>query len=191
MKKEKSKLNTESRGQKKCPVCKIILSSAVFYNTEVDYCKKCLGIWFDDDELRWVKDEKDKNLNWLDIDLWKDEKKFKVGRGIRICPSCRVPLYEVYYGDSGVVVDVCNICHGIWLDRMEFKKIIGWIRVKADNEILDNYAGNLFKEAKEIFTGPETLREEINDFLVVLKIMNYKFSAKHPVISKIISSLPR
>ena len=180
-----------NKTSKKCPACKINLSSEIFYNTEVDYCKNCLGIWFDKDELRWAKDEKDKDLSWLDIDLWKDEKKFKVSYGIRVCPSCRVPLYEVYYGNSGIVVDVCNVCHGIWLDRMEFKKIIAWLMARADYEVLNNYAKNLFSEAKEIFTGPETLREEISDFLIILKILNYKFSVEHPVLSRIISALPK
>ena len=42
---------------------------------EVDYCPVCLGTWFDEDELRQAKDSKDKNLNWLDIDLWEDKTK--------------------------------------------------------------------------------------------------------------------
>ncbi len=174
-----------------CPICKKPLSSIVFHNVGVNYCPICLGLWFEEEELRWAKDEKDKNLNWLDIDLWKEENKFKVSAGIRLCPSCRIPLYEVYYGDSGIIVDVCNLCHGIWLDRAEFKKIIDWLHQKADYEILNNYAKNLFKELAEIFTGPETLREEILDFLTILKLLNYKFTAQHLTISKIILELPR
>lgn len=175
----------------KCPKCKVSLSSMVLCNVEVDYCPKCFGLWFEEEELRLAKDEKDKNLQWLDIDLWKDETKFKISYGIRICPSCRVPLYEVYYGKSGIIVDVCNLCHGIWLDRGEFTKIINWLKEKADYEILHNYAKNLFEEFAEIFIGPETLREEILDFLAILKLLNYKFTAQHPVISKIISQLPK
>lgn len=175
----------------KCPICKKPLSSTILCNVEVNYCPNCLGLWFEEEELRWAKDEKDKDLRWLDIDLWKDEKKFKISYGIRLCPSCRVPLYEVYYGDSRVIVDVCNLCHGIWLDRAEFKKIIGWLQKKADYEVLNNYAKNLFKELSEIFTGPETLREEILDFLTILKLLRYKFATQHPAISKIILQLPK
>jgi len=173
-----------------CPICKKPLQSVLFNNVEVDYCPICLGLWFDEQELRYAKDEKDENLNWLDVDLWKDESKFKVSKGIRICPHCRVPLYEVYYGNSRVAVDVCNLCHGIWLDRAEFKKIMDSLSREADNEILHNYAKNLFKQSIEIFAGPETLREEILDFLTILKLLNYKFTAQHPVISKIILELP-
>ena len=174
-----------------CPICKKSLSSAILCNVEVNYCSKCLGLWFEEEELRWAKDEKDKDLRWLDIDLWKKEKEFKISYGIRLCPSCRVPLYEVYYGDSGIIVDVCKLCYGVWLDRAEFKKIVDWLREKADYEILNNYAKNLFEELAEIFIGPEALREEILDFLTILKLLNYKFTTQYPTISKIILGLPK
>jgi len=175
-----------------CPICKKTkLLKSILHNVEVDYCPVCFGLWFEQEELRWAKDEKDKDLKWLDIDLWKNEKDFKVSYGIRICPSCRIPLYEVYYGDSGIVVDVCNLCHGVWLDRAEFKKIIEWLKEKADYEVMNNYVKNLLQEFGEIFTGPEELREEILDFLTILRLFNYKFATEHPVVSKIISQMPR
>ncbi len=177
---------------KSCPNCKNQnLSDTILYNTEVDYCPVCLGLWFDEDELRWAKDEKNKYLSWLDIDLWKDEKKFKASKGGRLCPVCKVPLYEVYYGDSWVIVDVCNLCHGIWLDRAEFKKIISWLNEKSSKEIIHHYGKNLVKEMAEIFTGPETLKSEIGDVLVVLKMLKYKFSAKHPFLAGLFVNLPK
>jgi Zn-finger nucleic acid-binding protein len=174
-----------------CPIDKKKLNKAIFYGVEVDYCPICLGLWFEDDELRLAKDEKDENLKWLDIDLWQDRKKFKIYLGERLCPSCRLPLYEVYYSDSRVILDFCSLCHGIWLDRGEFKRIIEYLGKKADSEILNNYAKNLFEEAAEILIGSETLREEILDFLTVVKLLNYKFGAQYPSIVKMISGLPR
>ena len=174
-----------------CPLCKVNLKKTVFNGVEVDYCPRCLGLWFEKDELRQAKDEKDKNLNWLDIDLWKEKGKFKISPGKKLCPSCQAPLYEVCYGDSNVKVDLCNLCEGIWLDRGEFKKIIGYLREKEKEEILKNYFKNLIEEGMEIFTGPETFREEIGDFLTVLKLLNYKFATQHQLLSKIISALPK
>lgn len=210
-----------------CPFCKKLLEKTIFHNTEIDYCPACLGLWFEQDELRQAKDEKDKDLNWLDIDLWKNKKDFKISFGQKLCPSCRLPLYEVSYGNldiysvkspsfregdaaksqfnrenpvkitkggaeqfNRVKVDVCNICQGIWLDRGEFSKIIKYLKNRADFEILNNYAKNLFQEFKEIFIGPETLREEILDFVTILKLLKYKFTIQQPLISKIISESP-
>lgn len=174
-----------------CPRCKIGLEEAIFCNVGVNFCPRCLGIFFEEEELRWAKDEKDKNLNWLDIDLWKDSKKFKISSGIRLCPNCRLPLYEIYYGDSRIIVDLCNLCRGIWLDRGEFKRIIEYLKKRADYEILNNYFENLAKEFWEIFTGPETFREEVLDFLTILKLLNYKFTVQHPNLTKLISNLPK
>ena len=39
---------------------------------------------------------------------------------------------------------------------------------------MNNYSKNLLKEFSEIFTGPEPLREEILDFLTILKLFSYK-----------------
>lgn len=174
-----------------CPICKVGLQKAIFYNTEIDYCPKCLGLWFEEEELRWAKDEKDENLSWLDVDLWKDEGRFKISSGQKLCPACRLPLYEVNYENSRVKVDLCNLCYGIWLNRGEFKEIIRYLKSKADYEILNNYAKNAVKEFWEIFTGPEVLKEEISDFLIILRLLSYKLAAQRPVIIGIISNLPR
>ena len=175
----------------KCPICKKTLEQTILCNTEVDYCPKCLGLWFEDDELRWAKDQKDRNLRWLDTDLWREPEKFKISPGKKLCPACRLPLYETNYGGSQIKVDVCNLCYGVWLDRGEFKKIIQYLKKKADVEVLNHYLKNLREEFWEIFTGPEVLREELDDFLTILKVLNYKFIVQHPNISKIISSLPK
>src|SRR3989344_2898999 len=137
-----------------CPICKQNFEKAIFYGVEIDYCSQCLGLWFEEEELRWTKDVKDRDLRWLDIDL-------------------------------------CNLCHGLWLDRGEFKKIIGYLKEKFDSETLNHYAQNLTAEFWEVFSGPEGFREELHDFLAILKILSYKFFTQHPNIARLISNLPR
>ena len=56
---------------------------------------------------------------------------------------------------------------------------------------MNDYAKNLFEEMSEIIIGPEKFKEEVLDFLAILKLLKYKFSAQHPAISTIIASLPR
>lgn len=176
---------------KQCFSCKQNLERALLYNVEVDYCPKCFGLWFDKDELRLAKDKADENIKWLDIDLWADDSKFKITKGDKLCPIDRLPLYELEYGDSGIKIDLCIICNGVWLDRGEFKQIINYLKQRTDWEILNNYYKNLVEEALEIFIGPETMREEIVDFLIVLKLFNIKFLVSHPKMSQAIISLPK
>lgn len=174
-----------------CPVNKTPLEKAIFYGVEVDYCPGCLGMWFEENELRQAKDVKDRNLNWLDVNLWKYLKKLNVSRGKRLCPVCRLPLYEIGYGDSGITVDICNICHGTWLDRKEFQRILDYLKEKGDYEILHNFSKKFSEEFWEIFLGPESLKDEISDFLTVAKLLQYRFATQHPKITALIASLPK
>jgi Zn-finger nucleic acid-binding protein len=174
-----------------CPNDKEQLEKVLFHNVEVDFCHKCLGIWFDKDELRQSKDDKDNKLNWLDIDLWRDKLKFQVSHGNKLCPVCRVGLREVKYDDSKIRVDFCKMCQGIWLDRGEFKQIINYLKTKSDYEILHDYSKNLVVELWEVFSGPESFRSELSDFLMLIKLFNYKFIAQYPHIAGLIDSLPK
>jgi len=176
---------------KKCLHCNLKLDQALLTGVEVDYCPSCYGLWFEEDELEWAKDEKDRNLRWFDIDLWKDPVKFQVSKGRKLCPVDRLPFYEVRYGDSNVKVDACNLCYGIWLDRGEFIAIVEYLKEKGHQEVMHRYAQNLLQELWEVFSGPEMLHEEILDLLAVLKILRYKFAAQHPVLSRLMLSLPR
>lgn len=189
-----------------CPSCQENLEKAIFYGVEIDYCLKCLGLWFEEDELRLAKDKKDEGLNWLDIDLWKYKKQFKISRNRKLCPFCRLPLYEVNYGESPVrqaqgdaeyveasdiKIDLCNLCYGTWLDRGEFKKAIEYLKKRKDYEIFNNFTRNLVKGFWEIFNGPESVKEEFSDFLTLLKILNYRFAVRHQFIIGLISRLPK
>ncbi|MBL7142070.1 MAG: zf-TFIIB domain-containing protein [Candidatus Pacebacteria bacterium] len=174
-----------------CPNCKQeTLEKITFNKNQIERCSQCKGIWFNQDELRKAKDEEDQFLKWLDIDLWKDSEKFQPSHSSKICPTCKVNLYEVHYGGSDVRVDFCNKCKGIWLDDGEFKKIIAYLKNKVNTEKLGEYFKHTLEEAKEIFTGPEKLTSEIEDFFIVIKLLQYRLCSQHPAITRIITNLP-
>lgn len=171
-----------------CPDRHSKLERILFHNVEADYCPDCLGVWFDRDELRWAKDDKDQQFNWLDFDIWRDKGKFMAGKSNKRCPVCRIPFVQVRYDGSSVKVDLCKHCQGIWLDRGEFKQIMVYLKKKFDYEILYRYTKNLANQLWEIFAGPEKLRDEVLDFLMVLKLFNYKFLVQHPFLNKLIEN---
>ncbi len=174
-----------------CPNNHGALEKVLFHNTQVDYCSSCLGIWFDKDELLYAKDDKDAQLNWLDFDLWRDKGRFKLSRTFRHCPNCRAGLVEVSYDESNVKIDFCKHCQGIWLDRGEFKQIMVYLKKKADYEILHHYTKNIVRQLWEVFAGPQKFREELPDFLMLLKLFNYKFVAQYPLINSWIENSQR
>lgn len=175
-----------------CPNDGENLEKILFHKVEVDYCPRCLGIWFDKDEFRQAKDARDMQLNWLDVDLWRDKSRFQISRANKHCPVCRIGLTEVKYDGSKTKIDFCKMCQGIWLDRGEFKQIINYLKQKSDYEILHHYIKNLVLQLWEVFSGPETFREDLEDFLTLLKLFNYKFITQHPHLNMLIEEdLPK
>ncbi len=177
----------------KCPKCeKETLKEIPFEGgVKVDSCSGCKGYWFEKDELRKAKDEKEETLNWMDVDLWENEDSFRITKNKLICPDCGLPLFEVNYGDSNIKVDVCNMCEGIWLDEGEFKKVMKYLKEKAGDKITGDYLKTLLEETGEVFLGPEPLEEELKDVLTVLSLLKYRFGGKHPFISDAINKLPK
>ncbi|MDP3052623.1 MAG: zf-TFIIB domain-containing protein [bacterium] len=187
----------------KCPKCKKELSEKIkIGDVKIDRCSGCGGLWFEKDELRLAKDKKapeakwvdaeikDKSINWFQFEFWKDKIKFKIKKGLKYCPTDDIPLYQLNYDDTPIEIDVCGICFGIWLDKGEFKKIIDYVKNKADYEVLYNYAKNLAEETKEIFIGPESVKSEVVDLLMLIKLLKYKLMVQHPELVKLISIIP-
>ena len=56
-----------------------------------------------------------------------------------MCPSCSGPLIEIER--SGVLIDACRDCRGIWLDRGELDKLVAAERV-ADEDFLREVRGD-------------------------------------------------
>lgn len=54
------------------------------------------------------------------------------------CPSCNVSL--VMADRSGIEIDYCPDCRGVWLDRGELDKIIERSTQNVKNSQTDNYA---------------------------------------------------
>ncbi len=43
-----------------------------------------------------------------------------------ICPNCQTGMNEVQR--SGVLIDICPKCRGVWLDGGELEKLLGQVR---------------------------------------------------------------
>lgn len=183
-----------------CPFCKEKLKRAIFCGVEIDYCPVCLGMFLPDQEICLTEDKKDAQLGWLDIHLWQDEEKFKGRQSKKLCPHCRLPLFEFQYREaadypltrdfsSGITVNICPLCKGIWLEREEFKKITAYLKGRADYEILENWARTLRQEfwetflpLEEEFLAGEIIQDEFLDFFLLFKLLSYKFTVRHSLV---------
>ena len=163
-----------------CPLCKVEMSKKAIKNIEVDTCDKCKGMWFEKDELRKAKDSADKDINWMDFEIWKQEDKFKADPRKLACSKCNLTLVAINYGKTNVQIDYCPTCKGTWLDKGEFEKIIESLTNELLTKPFSDYIKESLVEAKEIITGPEPFLSEWKDFTTVLHMMELRLFVENP-----------
>ncbi len=175
----------------KCPKCSMEMRNSTIEGIEIDDCANCGGIWFDEDELRKAKDRTDADLRWMDFELWKHEDRFRVSAESVKCPKCRVGMAAIIYGETGIEVEHCVKCRGLWLDGGEFGKIIEALTEELETKSALQYVEASLEEAKEILTGPENVISEWRDFLTVIRMLQYRVLIENPKVNDAIVGIQK
>jgi len=174
-----------------CPQCHTAMRRSTLASIEVDECPGCKGLWFDDDELRLAKDETRPDLRWLEFELWKHRESFRASPRHLKCPDCHTDLVGIEYGQAQIVVDACAACHGIWLDKDEFQRILEALLQETASKDVGEYLRATLEEAKELLTGNESFLSEWHDLRAVLKLLQLRFFIEHPRLLNMVIGLPR
>jgi hypothetical protein len=126
-----------------CPRCKATLKTIDYEGIRIETCSKCEGEWLDADELKHITkarevrfDENERRAIAAATGITGVELK-DVDDDLR-CPKCSGQTDPINYGgDTGIIIDRCTDCHGIWLDAGEIEKIQmlieGWEDGLADD----------------------------------------------------------
>ncbi len=150
-----------------CPVCAVPLKHAYLSNNPIIYCTKCNGMLIAMGMLEPMIEEQRSAHDAVAAPPPpdKDDLKRKIN-----CPQCHRPMDAHLYGGPGnVVIDSCEDCSLIWLDRGELMRIAhapdstpisspsgdsdlqqgdGWIGLGASMaaiDIVDDITGSFFK----------------------------------------------
>src|SRR4051812_49931559 len=104
-----------------CPRCNSPLAAKQYEGVTVEVCERCDGHWVGPEGLKAIVDNREH--------VWEEEalQGEREARPRRVavdrvredlpCPVCRQPMEALNYaGDSGVILDRCRACDGIWLD---------------------------------------------------------------------------
>jgi Zn-finger nucleic acid-binding protein len=106
-----------------CPACGHRLRPFAFGGVRLDACARCGGIWFDDDELRRMREERPQALERIEGQFRAAEPGLTPApeaSRTRRCPVCGDPLTEYTYAyTSAIKLDRCDQCHGLWVDEGE------------------------------------------------------------------------
>jgi Zn-finger nucleic acid-binding protein len=172
-----------------CPKCQRPMRTKDVHNIQIDECPQCRGTWFDQGELRRLKDHADDDISWMDFELWKHPERFKAAKQRMVCPRCGVALVSTAYDRTGVTVEICLQCRGIWLDAGEFEKIIQALQHELETKEASDYVKASLQEAYEIVTGREGFLSEWHDFTKVLRLLEYRILASHPRLHGFLTSL--
>lgn len=174
-----------------CPKCGVTMNTEEMEGVEIDVCRKCAGVWFEQDELRKAKDQADPDLNWMDFEIWKHKDKFSFSQNPVQCPKCSLDLVTIEYDKTGIEIDYCPQCRGTWLDEDEFRKIIKALNSELANKSISGYIAASLEEGLEIISGPESFISEWKDFMTVLRMFQYRFFIMNPEIEESVINIQR
>lgn len=134
-----------------CPACGRELRSVDYRGLTLDHCTACGGVWYDADELgdflrTYLADHPD--LSPARLTLKRGEgARAPGGEGERSCPRCNFPMEKSNYGyDSGIILDRCHACGGVWADADEVQALA---RYAKGHPKLDRLAESVATHVRE------------------------------------------
>jgi uncharacterized protein len=139
----------------KCPLCNLPMQQLNISGVTIDECfEGCHGLWFDALELKRLDEAKegagDDLERILSYPRKSDERSAKPD-----CPRCHISLQrKSYYYRSGIFIDECYNCGGVWLDQGELAAIRSNFKNNEEREqiaeqmILENPQFNEFVKVK-------------------------------------------
>lgn len=110
-----------------CPIDKTPLEKKIYEgNVEIDFCPECAGIWLDAGELEKIQEIRENDYSNKFAEHYDSRTEFEsqLEEESRDCPSCDdVLIKKIYAGNSGIQIDACPACRGIWLDAGELQRL--------------------------------------------------------------------
>ncbi len=101
-----------------CPICEGFLEKIEVPNKygiiiRIDRCPSGCELWFDQFELYQINFKESERVV-ADLSSKVSEEKDKI-----LCPVCRIPMVKMKtsYFSEEILLDYCNGCSGIWVDR--------------------------------------------------------------------------
>lgn len=112
-----------------CPSCSTTLTTIDYEGIKIETCPGCEGEWLDAGELGHIARAREVRFD--------EEERRAIAAACKItpvvlehhgrdrtCPRCGGRTDAINYGgDTGIIIDKCPACVGIWLDAGELEKI--------------------------------------------------------------------
>ena len=141
-----------------CPQCKARLRAITYEGIEIETCDACGGEWHDADELGKIVRLREVRFSQRECRAMAAVQPL---RGVKIeekdrdlaCPKCGATTDAIHYGgDSGIILDRCTGCRGVWLEAGELEKVQMLVEGWDDGlpEDMEQFGAKLHQVAAEI-----------------------------------------
>jgi Zn-finger nucleic acid-binding protein len=112
-----------------CPRCKEPMELMRIGGTTLRSCMACGGLWLDPSSLQRLCDTREERASVVSVLAARVPTSSGVQDVVRYipCPSCTKLMNRLNFAhSSGVILDVCK-SHGVWLDRGELQRVLGFV----------------------------------------------------------------
>jgi Zn-finger nucleic acid-binding protein len=114
-----------------CPRCNIPLSVEEHGDIHMENCRHCGGRWLSMEDLKAIvevialRSESPIARQGVDLtDVRQDAP----------CPRCGVPMEPFNYAaDSGIILDKCHHCDGLWLDGGDLERVLAVVTASGQD----------------------------------------------------------
>ena len=141
-----------------CPACDATLTTVTYEGIDVEHCNVCGGCWLDADELGRIVSLREKRFTAAQRSAIDTAGRIPgipvddIERDI-VCPGCKASTGPINYGgDTGIIINRCPQCRGIWLDVGELEHIQMLVEAWKDGlpDDLRTYRPMLDRVAEEL-----------------------------------------
>jgi len=113
-----------------CPRCGCVLSTIEYEGADIETCPDCKGEWLDGGELKQIVQTVERRFTPEQVALLDAVNRAVITEDDSpenelTCPKCGdAELHRfIYAATTGVALDKCKRCGGIWLDDAEIEKV--------------------------------------------------------------------
>lgn len=168
-----------------CPHCEVELVPGDASGVAFSRCPNCRGTWFTEEGFREAQDQADPENDWLHLEIWREHDHFDVKASELACPSCGRSAVRMRYGETGVEIDHCPACAGIWLDEQELENIVAALEEESARLPARELLAAALREAADIGRGAGSLAEEWRHLEHILKLLKLRVLVDHPALRQL------
>ena len=114
----------------KCPRCSSELKTIDYEGADIETCPGCGGEWLDDGELKKIVQTVEKtfpqemidSLDAINRNIFSIDESVDNQLSCPICSTVELNRFN-YASSSGIAIDRCPECRGIWLDKEEIENV--------------------------------------------------------------------